>query len=75
MAENNDAATVERERLRLPAKMDLRDWLAGQALKALIGRYVGETANVACQRVPLCEDAYLIADEMLAARAQGAPRG
>lgn len=49
--------------------MSLRDWFAGQALVAAGARFK-EPADLACVRYALAEDAYLIADAMIAERSK-----
>lgn len=49
--------------------MSLRDWFAGKALGALIQK-LGEAGDAAGLAAALAEDAYKLADAMLAARAK-----
>lgn len=53
--------------------LSIRDWFAGQALSALV-RQFAEPADAAGNAVGLAEDAYRLADAMLAERAKGGGR-
>jgi hypothetical protein len=51
--------------------MTLRDYFAAKAMAAMVGN-VSTAADAAVVRVGIAEDAYLIADAMLAERAKAA---
>ena len=47
--------------------MSLRDWFAGMALQGITSA-CNEAADAAALKTPIAEDAYLLADAMLAER-------
>jgi hypothetical protein len=56
----------KQEGLRLPARMELRDWAAGQILKALIHRHTGTIS--AMDSKAMAFRAFASADDFLVAR-------
>lgn len=57
-------------KLRLNGGMTLRDYFAAAALQSLITMMALPAGEIAKQRLPLAEDAYLLADAMLAERSK-----